>query len=229
MGPRADGAAADARRRDRPLREVLRFSALFKARGLPGADHAAGRGRPGAATWPLRSAAGALYPRAMSETRSGQIPAAEVPAVEVPAVEVPAVEVSAAKVRTAKAKFAEVVLVCRKCARRQGLTKRQARALARAGYEAGYEVGRRAARAETGRKGRKPRIVESGCLGPCPKRMLAIATGASVAAGRVLLVDPRKAGAFPVAGPGFGPDFGPNATLGAPPGDASATDRGAPA
>lgn len=188
-----------------------------------------GRGRPGAATWPLRSAAGALYPRAMSETRSGQIPAAEVPAAEIPAVEVPAVEVSAAKVRTAKAKFAEVVLVCRKCARRQGLTKRQARALARAGYEAGYEAGRRAARAETGRKGRKPRIVESGCLGPCPKRMLAIATGASVAAGRVLLVDPRKAGAFPVAGPGFGPDFGPNATLGAPPGDASATDRGAPA
>ncbi|GJD89248.1 hypothetical protein BHAOGJBA_2774 [Methylobacterium hispanicum] len=197
--------------------------------GLTTRPAGGGRGRPGAATWPLRSAAGALYPRAMSETRSGQIPAAEIPAVEVPAVEVPAVEVSAAKVRTAKAKFAEVVLVCRKCARRQGLTKRQARALARAGYEAGYEAGRRAARAGTGRKGRKPRIVESGCLGPCPKRMLAIATGASVAAGRVLLVDPRKAGAFPVAGPDFGPDFGPNATLGAPPGDASATDRGAPA
>ncbi len=132
-------------------------------------------------------------------------------------------ELRTGKVRTAKAKFAEVVLVCRKCAKRQGLTKGQARALAKAGYAAGDRATR--PRAE-GKKAPKPRIVESGCLGPCPKRMLAIATGASVAAGQVLLVDPRDATA---AVPAFGPDFGPNAKLGARPGDASATDRDAPA
>lgn len=121
------------------------------------------------------------------------------------------------KVRTAKATFAEIVLVCRKCARRQGLTKGQARALVKACC--------RGPRGE-GRKGAKPRIVESGCLGPCPKRMLAVATGASVAAGRVLLLDPHgEKAAVPV----FGPDFGPNTGLGAAPGDTSAADRGAPA
>ncbi|GLS55344.1 hypothetical protein [Methylobacterium gregans] len=128
-------------------------------------------------------------------------------------------EVRTSEVRTAKAKFAEVLLVCRKCAKRQGLTKGQARALAKAGFRATHP-------GLEGKKALKPRIVECGCLGPCPKRMLAVATGASAAAGRVLLLDPRDpAAAFPA----FGPDFGPNGKLGARPGDASATDRGAPA
>ena len=36
----------------------------------------------------------------------------------------------------------------------------------------------------------KLRVVETGCLGPCPKRALAVATAASLATGRVLLIDP---------------------------------------
>lgn len=157
----------------------------------------------------MHAAGPAQYPGAMHENS---------PPETLPP-EVRASEVRTAKVRTAKAKFAEVVLVCRKCARRQGLAKGQARALAKAGFRAAHP-------GTAGTKAPKPRIVESGCLGPCPKRMLAVATGASVAAGRVLLVDPRDpAAVFPA----FGPDFGPNAKLGAGPGDASATDRGAPA
>ncbi|WP_204165184.1 hypothetical protein [Methylobacterium radiodurans] len=161
----------------------------------------------------MRRPGPAQYPGAMRESPSPETLPAKTPASKAPAPEV----------RTAKAKFAEVVLVCRKCARRQGLGKGEARALAKAGYKA---AGRRAGARAGGKTGAKPRIVESGCLGPCPKRMLAVATGASVAAGRVLLVDPRDPTA---AFPAFGPDFGPNAKLGARPGDMSATDRGAPA
>ncbi len=172
-------------------------------------DQSPGPGPGAAATWPLHRAGRAQYPGAMRET----LPPETLPA------DIRTAKVRTAKVRTAKAKFAEVVLVCRKCAKRQGLTKGQARALAKAAYKAAHP-------GAEGKKRSKPRIVESGCLGPCPKRMLAVATGASVAAGRVLLLDPRDATA---AFPELGPDFGPNAKLGARPGDASATDRGAPA
>lgn len=170
----------------------------------------------------MHAAGPAQYPGAMHE----RSPPETLPP-EVRTSEVRTAEVRTAKVRTAKAKFAEVLLVCRKCAKRQGLTKGQARALAKAGYKAGHGAGFRASHpGAAGKKAPKPRIVESGCLGPCPKRMLAVATGASVAAGRVLLLDPRDPTA---AFPEFGPDFGPNGKLGARPGDASATDRGAPA
>ncbi len=86
------------------------------------------------------------------------------------------------KVRTAKADFAEVVLVCGKCAKRQGVDrKRLGRALKRA---AGRPEG------EARPKARKVKVVETGCLGPCPKRMLTVATTASLARGRVVLLDP---------------------------------------
>ena len=85
----------------------------------------------------------------------------------------------AATVRTAKTKPAEVVLVCRKCAKRAGLSAKEARRLAKAAGRGGSGGGR------------KVKVVETGCLGPCPKRLLAVATGASLAAGRVALLDPR--------------------------------------
>lgn len=82
-----------------------------------------------------------------------------------------------ARARTAKAGFAELVLVCAKCAKRQALPKRAMRGMLKQAYK------RRSGRA-------KLRVVETGCLGPCPKRALAVATAASLATGRVLLLDP---------------------------------------
>ena len=82
--------------------------------------------------------------------------------------------------RTAKAGFGDVILVCRKCAKRQGMSGRDvARVLKRAGKAAGEADGRR-----------KPKVVETGCLGPCPKHLLAVATSASLARGRIALLDP---------------------------------------
>lgn len=84
------------------------------------------------------------------------------------------------RARTAKAGFSEVVLVCRKCAKRQGVDrKRLGRALKRA-YRAPPRDG----------SAGKVRVVETGCLGPCPKRMLTLATAQSLARRRVVLIDP---------------------------------------
>ena len=91
------------------------------------------------------------------------------------------------KVRTAKAGFSDLVLVCRKCAKRQGVDRKQiGRAIKRAFKQVPREKG---AGKDTG-KGFKVRILETGCLGPCPKRMLTLATPDSLARRRVLLVDP---------------------------------------
>ncbi|MGX5776853.1 hypothetical protein [Methylorubrum zatmanii] len=82
--------------------------------------------------------------------------------------------------RTAKAAFSDLVLVCRKCAKRQGVDRKQlGRALKRALTNVPRETG-------TG----KVRVVETGCLGPCPKRMLTVATPRSIASRRVILIDP---------------------------------------
>ncbi len=99
---------------------------------------------------------------------------------------------STMEVRTAKAGFAEVVLVCGKCAKRQGVDrKRLGRVLKRAaGRPEGEAVLRPDARQKARQKTRKVKIVETGCLGPCPKRMLTVATAASLARGRVVLLDP---------------------------------------
>ncbi|GJE80637.1 hypothetical protein [Methylorubrum thiocyanatum] len=91
------------------------------------------------------------------------------------------------KVRTAKAGFSDLVLVCRKCAKRQGVDRKQiGRAIKRAFKQVPREKG---AGKDTG-KGFKVRVLETGCLGPCPKRMLTLATPDSLARRRVLLVDP---------------------------------------
>jgi hypothetical protein len=88
------------------------------------------------------------------------------------------------KVRTAKAGFSDLVLVCRKCAKRQGVDrKRIGRAVKRALKQAARDTG-------SAKPAGKVRLLETGCLGPCPKRMLTLATPDSLARRRVILVDP---------------------------------------
>lgn len=105
-----------------------------------------------------------------------------------------------AKVRTAKASFSDLVLVCRKCAKRQGVDRKQIgravkRALRQGGRgeafakESGKGVGK-----GSGKGSGKVRLLETGCLGPCPKRMLTLATPDSLARRRVILVDPALDG-----------------------------------
>jgi hypothetical protein len=117
--------------------------------------------------------------------------------------------------RSAKTKLTEVVVVCAKCAKRQGLRPRAVRALLK-------KAGKRAD--PDGRPGRRRKlcIVESGCLGPCPKRAVAVATGASLAAGRVVLLDPEarpKEALAAVLNPVLPrrpvPEFGPNTAIAA--------------
>ncbi|MCJ2080993.1 (2Fe-2S) ferredoxin domain-containing protein [Methylobacterium sp. J-090] len=107
------------------------------------------------------------------------------------------------KIRYARAKFGDVVLVCTKCAKRQGLPKGAMRATLkralkeRAGPSKGQVL--------------KPRLVEVGCLGPCPKRAVAVATTASLARGRIALIDPT--GDRQAILDALLPDFGPKAAL----------------
>ncbi|KAB1076242.1 hypothetical protein [Methylobacterium planeticum] len=63
---------------------------------------------------------------------------------------------------------------------------------------------------------RKVRVVETGCLGPCPKRALAVATGASLAARKILLLDPAATPDEAMAA--ILPDFSPKAALAPGPG-----------
>ena len=124
---------------------------------------------------------------------------------------VPSDKTQGAKTRSAKTKIAEVVVVCAKCAKRQGLRPRAVRDLLKGAVKHAARDGRLPG-------GTKIRVVESGCLGPCPKRALAVATGASLAAGRILLLDPgvkpeaALAAVFPARDP---PEFGPIADLAA--------------
>ena len=102
------------------------------------------------------------------------------------------------KPRTAKAGSGGLVLVCAKCAKRQGYRK--------------GEASRRLKRALRDRPGGgKARIVETRCLGPCPKRLLTLATPDSLSRGRLLLVDPALPEAEVSA---LVPDLRPKARLG---------------
>ena len=86
--------------------------------------------------------------------------------------------------KTAKAGFSDLVLVCRKCAKRQGVERKQiGRAVKRALKQEARGDG-------SAKRAGKVRLVETGCLGPCPKRMLTLATPDSLARRRVILVDP---------------------------------------
>jgi hypothetical protein len=118
--------------------------------------------------------------------------------------------ISPVKTATAKTRIGGLAVVCAKCAKRQGLRPKEVRNLLRDAYR---DLGPASAPGKGGKR-RKLRILESGCLGPCPKRSVAVATGASLAAGRVLLLDPGAG----VAGARAAllPEFGPNAGLAAP-------------
>lgn len=125
--------------------------------------------------------------------------------------------------RSAKTKLTEVVVVCSKCAKRQGLRPRAVRALLK-------KAAKQDARAAGSR--RKLCIVESGCLGPCPKRAIAVATGASLAAGRVILLDPEAGAAdaltavlSPARPNRTSPEFGPITALAPVPPDESPPAR----
>ncbi len=96
--------------------------------------------------------------------------------------------------RTAKAGFSDLVLVCRKCAKRQGVACKQIGRAVKQALKQGARGDGSAKRAGKVRLGKvrlgKVRLVETGCLGPCPKRMLTLATPDSLARRRVILVDP---------------------------------------
>ena len=80
-----------------------------------------------------------------------------------------------ARSRMARAGFTELVLVCSKCVKRQGLKKGSVRRQLKS------ELKRRLT-------ARKPRVVEVGCLGPCPKHAVAVATGrAALIVGRKIV------------------------------------------
>jgi len=82
--------------------------------------------------------------------------------------------------KAASAPFAEIVMVCAKCAKRQGV-----------GAKAVRGGLKRALKADP--RGRKVRVVETGCLGLCPKRSLTLATAGSLGEGRLLVLDPDLA------------------------------------
>ncbi|MBE7243942.1 MAG: hypothetical protein INR63_03250 [Actinomycetospora chiangmaiensis] len=124
-----------------------------------------------------------------------------------------------AKPPGAKTKLGGLAVVCSKCAKRQGLRPKAIRALLKEAYRdlrPAPAAGSPGAKGRT--KGRKLCVVESGCLGPCPKRAVAVATAASLAAGRVLLLDPRAG--VEGARAALLPEFGPNGALAGPPHDA---------
>ena len=91
----------------------------------------------------------------------------------------------AAIAKLARAPFGEAVLVCGKCARKLG---------GGFGREGAHGLRRELKRAwkAAGRPG-KLRVVETRCLGLCPKRRQVVATGASLAAGRLWVVEPGEA------------------------------------
>lgn len=103
-----------------------------------------------------------------------------------------------ARIRLVRAGFTDLVLVCSKCAKRQGLKKGAVRGLLKRALKRTPDA-------------RRTRVVEVGCLGPCPKRALAVATSAGLAARRIHLLDPAASPEAAVAT--LFPDPGPEATV----------------
>lgn len=81
-------------------------------------------------------------------------------------------------VRTAKSGYSDIVLVCAKCTKRVGLKKDEIR-------------GRLKREAKRRGLGGMTRVVSTGCLGPCPKRFVAVATSFSLSRNRIVLIDPE--------------------------------------
>ena len=168
--------------------QVTFFSALFKARRSAGiAPRAEGlRYRPRNGVRPESKG------RTGGHVGRRQDPGGAAREDQVESDRVESARVETTKVRTAKAGFTDLVLVCRKCAKRQGVDRKQlGRAVKRAF--------RQEARDAAGKGAGKVRVLETGCLGPCPKRMLTLATPESLARRRVILVDPALDAIGPAA------------------------------
>ena len=86
--------------------------------------------------------------------------------------------------RLVRAPFREAVLVCGKCARKLdgGFGRKGARPLGKE-LKRAWKAGGRAG---------KLRVVETRCLGLCPKRRQVVATAASLVAGRLWVVEPGE-------------------------------------
>ena len=98
-------------------------------------------------------------------------------------------------VTPAKAKWAQAVLVCGKCGKRQGLGR--------------GEMRKRLKRAAKAREGApRLRIAEIGCLGICPGKGIVAATGADLSRGRVRVLRPDIDGTEALAAL-VPPDAGP--------------------
>lgn len=167
--------------------QVTFFSALFKARRSAGIAPQAGglRYRPRNGVRPESKG------RTGGHVGRRQDPGGVAREDQVESARIESDRVETTKVRTAKAGFSDLVLVCRKCAKRQGVDRKQlGRAVKRA-----FRQGARAA----GKGAGKVRVLETGCLGPCPKRMLTLATPESLARRRVILVDPALDAIGPAA------------------------------
>ena len=93
--------------------------------------------------------------------------------------------------RLARAPFREAVLVCGKCSRKLG------GGFGRKGAHGLRGELKRAWKAAD-RPG-KLRVVETPCLGLCPKRRQVVATGVSLAAGRLWVIEPGEAPAAVLA------------------------------
>jgi predicted metal-binding protein len=80
-------------------------------------------------------------------------------------------------VLTVRPRRAQPVLICKKCLKRSANGPELKRALK-------SEVKRRSIAQGT----RRPRVVQTGCLGICPKRAVVLATGATLDRGEYLLL-----------------------------------------
>ena len=87
--------------------------------------------------------------------------------------------------KLARAPFREALLVCGKCSRKLG---------GGFGRKGAHGLRRELKRAwKAGGRAGKLRVVETPCLGLCPKRRQVVATGVSLATGRLWVVEPGEA------------------------------------
>lgn len=82
--------------------------------------------------------------------------------------------------KAARGRWSEMVLVCGKCGKRQGLGR--------------GEMRKRLKRAAKADAGPRLKVVEVGCLGICPGKGVLAATGADLSRGRMIVLAPDVAG-----------------------------------
>ncbi len=85
-----------------------------------------------------------------------------------------------AQPKAARGRWSEMVLVCGKCGKRQGLGR--------------GEMRKRLKRAAKAEAGLRLKVAEVGCLGICPGKGVVAATGADLSRGRMLVLAPGIAG-----------------------------------